>query len=76
MAELNDSEREVKRETGAACMVIGAIFWMVAFIAMFFHPAAWIPSRSLVIVEYAGALALIGTVVFVGGWRARRKAGA
>lgn len=76
MAELNDAEREVKRETGAACMVIGAIFWMVAFIAMFFHPAAWIPSRSLVIVEYAGVLVLIGTVVFVAGWRARRKAGA
>jgi energy-converting hydrogenase Eha subunit G len=76
MAELNDAERELKRETGAACMVIGAIFWMVSFIAMFFHPAAWIPSRSLVILEYAGTLALIGTVVFVAGWRVRRKAGA
>ncbi|HEU5400041.1 MAG TPA: hypothetical protein VFU86_01715 [Terriglobales bacterium] len=76
MAELNDETRETRLETGAACMVIGAIFWMVSFIAMFFHPAAWIPSRSLVIVEYASALALIGTVVFIAGWRARRKAGA
>ena len=75
MAELNDAERESKREIGAACMVIGAIFWMVAFIAMFFHPAAWIPSRSLVILEFAGTLALIGTVVFIAGWRTRRKAG-
>lgn len=76
MPELSDEARETARETGAACMVIGAIFWMVAFVAMFFHPAAWIPSRSLVIVEYAGVLALIGTVVFIVGWRRRRKAGA
>ncbi len=76
MAELNDAERDSKREIGAACMIIGAIFWMVAFIAMFFHPAAWISSHSLVIVEYAGTLALIGTLVFIAGWRARRKAGA
>ena len=75
MPELNDVERESRRETGAACMVIGAIFWMVAFIAMFFHPAAWI-SRSLAIVEYAGALAVLGLVVFIAGWQARRKAGA
>lgn len=76
MAELNDLKRESKRETGSACMVIGAIFWMVAFIAMFFHPAAWISSHSLVIAEYAGMLALIGAVVFIAGWRVRRKAGA
>ena len=76
MPELSDETRETRRETGAACMVIGAIFWMVAFIAMFFHPAAWIPSRSLVILGYAGTLALVGTVVFITGWRARRKAGA
>ena len=75
MPELNDVERESRRETGAACMVIGAIFWMVAFIAMFFHPAAWI-SRSLAIVEYAGALVILGLVVFIAGWQVRRKAGA
>lgn len=75
MPELNDVERESRRETGAACMVIGAIFWMVSFIAMFFHPAAWI-SRSLAIVEYAGALAILGLVVFIAGWQVRRKAGA
>ena len=75
MPELSDETRETRRETGAACMVIGAIFWMVAFIAMFFHPAAWV-SRSLVIIEYAGALALIGTVVFIVGWRTHRKASA
>jgi len=73
MPELNDESRETRRETGAACMVIGAIFWMVAFIAMFFHPAAWV-SRSFVIVEYASALALLGTVLFLSGWRVRRKA--
>jgi len=76
MPELSDETRETRRETGAAFMVIGAIFWMVAFIAMFFHPAAWIPSRSLVIVEYAGGLALVGTVSFLAGWRVRRKANA
>ena len=76
MPELSDEARETRRETGAACMVIGAIMWLVAFIAMFFHPAAWIPSGSLVIAEYAGALALVGTVVFVAGWRVRRKADA
>ncbi|MDT8067515.1 MAG: hypothetical protein ROO76_05045 [Terriglobia bacterium] len=76
MAELNEAKRESKRETGAACMVIGAIFWMVAFIAMFFHPAAWISSHSLVIAEFAGTLALIGTVIFIAGCRTRRKAGA
>ncbi len=75
MPELNDVDRELRRETGAACMVIGAIFWLAAFIAMFFHPAAWI-SRSLAIVEYAGALAMLGLVLFVAGWRVRRKAGA
>ncbi len=75
MPELSDEARETRRETGAACMVIGAIMWLVAFIAMFFHPAAWV-SRSLVVVEYAGALALLGTALFVAGWRVRRKAGA
>ncbi len=75
MPELSDETRETRRETGAACMVIGAIMWLLAFIAMFFHPAAWV-SRSLVIVEYAGAIALVGTVVFLAGWQVRRKAGA
>jgi hypothetical protein len=75
MLELSDEAREKRRETGAACMVIGGIMWLVAFIAMFFHPAAWV-SRSLVIVEYAGALALAGTVVFLAGWRVCRKADA
>ncbi len=76
MPELSDETRETRRETGAACMVIGAIMWLLAFIAMFFHPAAWIPSGSLVIVEYAGTLALVGAIVFLAGWRVRRNAGA
>ncbi len=74
MPELNNSmDLEARRETGTACMIIGAILWMVAFIAMFFHPAAWI-SGSLAIVEYAGALVIVGSVVFFLGWRARRRA--
>lgn len=64
---------EEKRETGAAWMVIGGICWLVAFIAMFFHPAAWKLGR-LTIAEYAGALAIIGVIVFVRGWRAKTKA--
>jgi energy-converting hydrogenase Eha subunit G len=76
MPELNSSvDLEARRETGAACMIIGAIFWLVAFIAMFFHPAAWI-SGSLAIVEYAGGLVIVGSVVFLLGWRARRRANA
>lgn len=64
---------EEKRETGAAWMVIGGICWLVAFIAMFFHPAAWKLGR-LTIAEYAAVLATIGVVVFVLGWGAKRKA--
>jgi Flp pilus assembly protein TadB len=64
---------EEKQETGAAWMVIGGICWLVAFIAMFFHPAAWKLGR-LTIAEFAGVLAIIGVIVFVLGWRAKRKA--
>ncbi len=74
MPELNNTvDLEEKRETGTAWMVIGGLCWMVAFIAMFFHPAAWKLGR-LTFVEYAGALAVIGVIVFVIGWRVRRKA--
>jgi uncharacterized membrane protein HdeD (DUF308 family) len=66
-------DMEEKRETGAAWMVIGGIFWMVAFIAMFFHPAAW-KLGLLTIAEYAGVLAIIGAIVFMLGWRVKRKA--
>ena len=62
-----------KRETGAAWMVIGAICWLVAFVAMFFHPAAWKLGR-FTFVEYAGMLSFFGLVVFIAGWRVRRKA--
>jgi hypothetical protein len=54
-------------------MVIGGLCWLVAFIAMFFHPAAWKLGR-LTIAEYAGALAIIGLIVFIVGWRVKRKA--
>jgi energy-converting hydrogenase Eha subunit G len=64
---------EEQRETGAAWMVIGGICWLVAFVAMFFHPAAWKLGR-LTFAEYAGVLAIVGAVVFVLGWRAKRKA--
>ena len=63
---------EEKQETGAAWMVIGSLCWLVAFIAMFFHPAAWKLGR-LTIAEYAGALAIIGLIVFIVGWRVKRK---
>ncbi len=66
---------EERQETGAAWMVIGGICWMVAFIAMFFHPAAW-KLGLFTFVEYAGALVIIGVILFVIGWRVRRKAGA
>jgi hypothetical protein len=66
-------DREEQQETGAAWMVIGGICWLVAFIAMFFHPAAWKLGR-LTIAEYAAVLAIVGVVVFVLGWRMKRKA--
>ncbi len=64
---------EEKRETGAAWMVVGGLCWLVAFIAMFFHPAAW-KLGLLTVDEYAGVLATIGLIVFILGWRARKKA--
>lgn len=66
---------EEKRETGTAWMVIGGIFWMVAFIVMFFHPAAW-KLGMLSIAEYATGLATIGLIAFLCGWRMKKKASA
>jgi hypothetical protein len=64
---------EERRETGAAWMVIGGICWLVAFIVMFFHPAAW-KLGKLTMAEYAGILSIIGLVVFIIGWRVKKKA--
>jgi hypothetical protein len=74
MPELNKPvDLEEKRETGTAWMVIGGICWMVAFIAMFFHLAAW-KLGKLTFVEYAGGLVIIGLIVFLIGWGIRHRA--
>ncbi len=71
MPETKIVDQEERRETGAAWMVIGGLCWLVAFVAMFFHPAAWKLGR-LTFVEYAGILAIVGVVMFVFGYRVRK----
>ncbi len=69
-SEVNYAER---RESGIAAMLIGGLFWAFAFLVMFFQPAA-ARLGKLTMVEIAGALVIVGTVIFLVGMRMRAKA--
>jgi len=66
-------DHEEQRESGGAAMLIGGLCWAFAFLVMFFHPAAWRIGR-LTMIEIAGALVVIGLVVFFYGMRMRARA--
>lgn len=68
---VKDSEEQ--RESGIAAMLIGGLFWAFAFLVMFFHPAA-ARLGKLTMIEVAGALAIVGLVIFLVGMRIRSNA--
>jgi len=49
------------------------LFWAFAFLVMFFQPAA-ARLGKLTMVEIAGALVIVGLVIFLVGMRIRSKA--
>ncbi len=75
MAELKVVEKNYaeERESGIAAMLIGGLFWAFAFLVMFFQPAA-ARLGKLTMVEIAGALVIVGLVIFLYGMRKRAKA--
>ncbi len=73
MAEQKQVNYAERRESGIAAMLIGGLFWAFAFLVMFFQPAAARLGR-LTMVEIAGALVVLGAVIFLFGRRMRAKA--
>lgn len=71
--KLQVEDYEEKRESGIAAMLIGGLFWAFAFLVMFFQPAA-ARLGKLTMIEIAGALAIVGLVIFLVGMRIRSKA--
>jgi hypothetical protein len=61
---------EEGRENGSALMVMGWICALFAFVVMFFNPAAL--KRGQFGIEWiAGALLVVGAMMYLVGWRIR-----
>jgi hypothetical protein len=71
--KLEEKNYAEQRETGVATMLIGGLCWAFAFLVMFFQPAA-ARLGKLTLIEIAGALVVVGTIVFFVGLRIKRRA--
>lgn len=67
---------EEKREIGTSLMFTGLAVWVVDLLVMFFLPAAMKLGRYTTFIGLIAALAVLGLILVVAGYKTRGKSSA